>query len=103
MAFSGYTSLQVLYPKVVVDPKGVTWRLPFGRSGSLLWEEIREVETTARHTEMAGGSTLFSAHIVTVEGRRVPVAKGSLLQPWNKGELDRLTLFVQRHSDEGSH
>jgi hypothetical protein len=93
-AFGGYEGLAGLYPHLVVDDRGVRWRR-LGRSGQLSWSNITAVSKSERRRRLGEHEILCSAELRTSDGRSVVVARGTLEQPWDKGELTRFAALVR--------
>jgi hypothetical protein len=96
IAGSGYAGLASLCPRLLVDDRGVHWRKQPWQSGRVEWSGITDVKTTEHQTSWGGGLRLCSAELVKADGSSVVVARGTLFQPWNKGELADFASVVQR-------
>jgi hypothetical protein len=94
-AFFGNSASKILVPRVAADDLGVRWRKSPWNSGIIAWCDIADVTTHARHTEMGGGMNLPAAQLVLKDGRSVEIARGTLFQRWDRGEMVALAQFVR--------
>lgn len=86
---------RILSPRVVVDDRGVAWRMSPWNSGVIEWSDIVDVTTYPRPTEMGGGMHLPAAQLVLRNGRSVEIARGTFFQGWRHGEMIQLAQIVR--------
>lgn len=94
-AFFGNAASKILVPRVAADDLGVRWRKSPWNSGIIAWRDISDITTHARHTEMGGGMNLPAAQLVLKDGQSVEIARGTLFQRWDHGEMVALAQFVR--------